>query len=173
MKLKPITLLVSLAALSLVFAGCSPAKETAEKAPTPAVSEPEKSAGDPAEAKTDSEKKPDSKLASYDAARAEAKKDGKLLMLKFEADWCGPCKDMSEAMKSDIVLAEEMKNYTVLHVDIDDPKNKDIAARFYPDSGIPFVIILRPQDESRVTDFLGFDTAPTLARELKAARDKA
>lgn len=170
MKTKSLLLLASILGLTVVFSGCGPDKQVTVKAsPSPsteAIKPAAKTGGKPAA-------KPESKLASYDSARAEAKKEGKLLMLKFEADWCGPCKDLTEAMKSDIVLVEEMKNYTVVNVDIDDPKNKEIAARFYPDSGIPFVIVLRPEDESRVTDFLGFDTASLLARELKAARDKA
>ncbi len=156
MKRKLFFLLPSLAVLALAIAGCVPGKETALK-PSPSAETP----------------KAEAKLTSYDDARAEAKKEGKLLMLKFEADWCGPCRDMTKAMESDIVLVEEMKNYKVVHVDIDDAKNKDIVAKFYPDSGIPFVIILRPEDESRVTDLLGFDSGSVLARELKAARDKA
>lgn len=169
MKLNSLILPACLAALLLAASGCTAGKETAKvEAPKP---EPAKTAdaSEPAKEKTEELVG----TAGYDAARAKAKKDGTLLMVKFEADWCGPCNDMTEAMKSDIVLAEEMKNYTVFHVDIDNPKNKEIAARFYPDSGIPFVIVLRPGDESRVTDFLGFDTGAMLARELKAARDKA
>lgn len=169
MKLNTLILPACLAALLLAASGCTAGKETAKaEAPKP---EPAKSADAPEEVAEKTGEQVGT--AGYDAARAQAKKDGKLLMLKFEADWCGPCNDMTEAMKSDIVLAEEMKNYTVFHVDIDNPKNKEIAARFYPDSGIPFVIVLRPGDESRVTDFLGFDTGAMLARELKAARDKA
>ena len=162
MKSKPAILIACLAAVLIVFGGCAPSKESTAKAPPALTATAE-----------ELDAKPAVTLASYDAARAEAKKNGKLLLLKFEADWCGPCKDMTAAMKSDIVLHEEMKNYTVYPVDIDDPKNKDIAAKFYPDTGVPFVIVLRPEDESRVTDFVGFDTGAMLARELKAARDKA
>lgn len=152
--------MVSLLAAALLFAGCTPVgkkEEAASAAPT--------------ESKESAEKG-DSKPADYASTLAAAKKDGKLLLLKFTASWCPPCQEMKKAMKDDMLLREEIKNYEVLEVDIDNAKNQALRDKFYPDGGIPFVIVLKPGDESRVTDMLGFDDGPAMARALKAARTK-
>lgn len=164
--MKKLISLLALVALGVVFAGCTPApaedsgKDSSSQA---AASEP---------VAKGEESKPALKTASYESSLAAAKKDGKLLLLKFSAEWCGPCQDMSKAMKDDMLLREEIKNYQVLEVDIDDAKNKDLKEKYYPDGGIPFVIVLRPKDGSRVTDLTGFYDGPTMARALKAARTK-
>jgi len=120
---------------------------------------------------TSTKKKPAN--AAYEDARALAKKDGKLLLLAFSADWCPPCKELHKAMKEDLLFTEELKNYLVVEVEIEDEASKDIKEKFYPDGGIPFVIVLKPEDESRVTEVLGFESSLPMVQQLKAAREKA
>lgn len=110
---------------------------------------------------------------AYSQAKALAQKEGKLILLKFSADWCPPCQEMSKAMKNDLLFVEELKHYKVVEVDFDDEDSKDLKEKFYPEGGIPFVMVLRPEDESRVVDQTGFDTALQMVKLLKSAREKA
>jgi thiol:disulfide interchange protein len=166
--MKKLTSLLAVIAVGVIFAGCAPVGPKGEEASGKA---PSSEAAQPTLGKLSADKG-EAKAATYASSLASAKESGKLLLLKFSADWCAPCKEMSKAMKDDMLLREEIKNYQVLEVDIDDAKNKELKEKFYPDGGIPFVIVLRPGDETRVTDLLGFDDGPTMARALKSARTK-
>lgn len=168
--MKKLTAILGLAAITLLFAGCDPVPGKIDRASA------EKPATEQAAVKSpevkDAAEKGEAGAATYASSLASAKENGKLLLLKFSATWCEPCQLMKKAMKDDLLLREEMKNYQVLEVDIDDAKNKELKEKYYPDGGIPFVIVLRPSDESRVTDLLGFDDGPSMARALRAARTK-
>lgn len=162
---------LGLTALGLIIlAGCTaaPAGKAETEAP---VSAPSESKGaEEGKASASSEKTIN---AVYDEARDLAKKEGKLVLLKFSADWCAPCQEMSKAMKNDLLFVEELKHYKVVEVDFDDEASKDLKDKFYPEGGIPFVMVLRPEDESRVVDQTGFDSTLQMVKLLKSAREKA
>ena len=121
----------------------------------------------------------------FAAASAEAKKDGKLMLLAFSgSDWCGWCVKMEKEIYSDKKFINEAKRKFVL-VMIDKPRNKKILSKLaqkqnpelvekYGISGYPSTIIARPDGEV-VTRFVGFQNGGVAAflEKLNAAAKAA
>jgi len=58
-------------------------------------------------------------IQGYRILKNQAKKEGKLLMLRFSADWCVPCRVMEETTLKDAKVQSLMKeNYLSLKIDI-------------------------------------------------------
>jgi thiol:disulfide interchange protein len=73
------------------------------------------------------------------AARAEATKNAKPLLLYFTATWCGPCQRMKSETWSDASVAARLQNYVPMKIDIDlDPA----TAQQYRVDGIPTFVLL-------------------------------
>ena len=53
----------------------------------------------------------------FDATLAQAKADGSLVVVKFTAVWCGPCKEIAPKVKS---LAQQERSGVFASVDVDD-----------------------------------------------------
>jgi thioredoxin 1 len=49
-------------------------------------------------------------------------KSDKLLLVKFGASWCGPCKQIKPHLQK---LSEEMKDIIVVDIDVDDAQDSD------------------------------------------------
>ncbi len=79
-------------------------------------------------------------------------------LLKLQAEWCGPCKNLTQWMQN-INLP-----YEVSVVDIDDNPN---AAAEYGIRGIPAVVLVN-EDNSVVKSATGFEPSRTLLQELVA-----
>jgi thiol:disulfide interchange protein len=78
------------------------------------------------------------------AGEAEAKTSGKKVMAYFTATWCGPCKQMKETTWSDAGVAERLKAYVPVKIDID--QHRDLARKFEV-SGIPAFFVLTDSGE--------------------------
>src|SRR5690348_11680376 len=74
-------------------------------------------------------------------AQALAKKTGKLVLVDFNATWCGPC----QLYKKDVFPTSEFKAATkdVILVEIDVDQQGSLATK-YGVSGIPDIRILSP-----------------------------
>lgn len=55
--------------------------------------------------------------ATFDAAASD---DAKPILIKYEASWCGPCRELSEEMHSDAIV-EKLKPFLLLRIDVDSP----------------------------------------------------
>jgi thiol:disulfide interchange protein len=74
------------------------------------------------------------------AALGRAKTEHKLIILDFEATWCGPCHTMDEWVWSDDEVAAGLRaGYAGVKIDAD--LEKDLVKRFSPD-GYPTMIVL-------------------------------
>jgi len=86
-------------------------------------------------------------LHDFDDAAAEAARTGRLLLIDFETDWCGPCKTMDEWIWSDAEVASAITAGYV-GVKIDGDLEPSLVERFAV-TGYPTMIVLDPAgDES-------------------------
>jgi thiol:disulfide interchange protein len=83
------------------------------------------------------------------AAREEAKRDSKPLLLYFTASWCGPCQEMKSQTWSDAGVETKLRNYVPVKIDIDADQ---AMAQEYRIDGIPaFVLLDREGNVAKAT----------------------
>jgi thiol:disulfide interchange protein len=102
-------------------------------------------------------------------AIARAEKQDKLILLKFYADWCAPCRALSENIMPQEQVQEALENWTVIDVDVDRQGN---YANQYNVSVIPTLVTMSPNGEvlGRID---GMVSAEQLVAFLQAAEKKA
>ena len=103
-----------------------------------------------------------------DAAFAEAKRDGKLLILDLEAVWCHWCHVMEAKTYSDPVVQKILKDhYIALKVD---QNNRPDLARRYQDFGWPATIFFNA-DGTELVKRAGYIPPEAMAKLLQAIVD--
>ncbi len=85
---------------------------------------------------------------------------GKLVLVDFWAEWCGPCKVMSPILNE--VAAESNDEFLVAKVDVD--KNQPLAQKYNVRS-IPTLVAYRNGKE--VARYVGIKTKSFLLKEMK------
>lgn len=90
----------------------------------------------------------------YEQALEANKTDGKLLLVKYTAEWCGPCKKMDRDTFSDpSVIALLQQAGTAIEVDIDQHGKLATEAGI---SAIPTMVLLRGGvEKGRKTGYMG------------------
>ncbi|MBX3388545.1 MAG: thioredoxin family protein [Phycisphaeraceae bacterium] len=106
---------------------------------------------------------------TLDAATKQVEGTDKLVLIKFTAEWCMPCKAMDQTTWRDDKVVEWMKDHGVaIQVDVD--KERDIAGR-YQISAMPTMVMLKGGNEiARKTGYM--DAAGTLKWMDDAAAGK-
>lgn len=99
-------------------------------------------------------------------ASAEAKKKGQILLVDFNATWCGPC----QMYKKEVFPTKAFKVATkdVVLVDIDTDKQPALAEKFKV-SGIPDIRILSPEGKE-LGKLVGFGGPEPLLEALAKAK---
>lgn len=106
------------------------------------------------------------------AALAEAKADGKHVLIDFGADWCPDCRVLGNLMESETVAPFLRANFHIVHVDVGRrDKNLDVVARHHAtaDAWIPAVVVLDASENTvAITDDTVRLTRRTSAPDLLA-----
>ena len=99
--------------------------------------------------------------AYSDAAVAEARAQGRPVVLDFSADWCVPCHELEQNTFTDRGVAEALEPFTRLKVDFtreDAPQTVELRRR-YTITGVPTILFLGPDGRevpaARIVGFLG------------------
>jgi len=98
--------------------------------------------------------------AAYDAAVDEARDTGRLLLLDFSAVWCPPCNLMSAEVLHAEPAPEELEDYVVVVLDVDDPSSWALKDRHHIGS-YPTVVVT-DVDGDELSRNVGYDTPEAL-----------
>jgi thiol:disulfide interchange protein len=91
-------------------------------------------------------------------ALATAKKDGKIVLVQFGANWCGWCHLLHKLFETDQKIAAELKsNYVVIMVDVDKDHNKDVNIKYGNPTryGLPVIVLLDGNGKQLTTQDTG------------------
>ena len=102
-----------------------------------------------------------------DAAMAQAEEEGKPLLIDLYADWCGPCRTLSEQFFPSDELQPVLENFVLAKIDIDTQSGGEIANR-YGVSSIPTIIIAEA-DGTEIERIVG--TTPTAVEYAEALQE--
>jgi len=95
-----------------------------------------------------------------------ARREEKLVLIDFFADWCAPCKRMLNETFLDSAVVSELQHFVFLKIDTDAQPE---VAKHFGVAGIPDFRILRA-DGTEVSRSLGLKGASEVLKELRNAR---
>lgn len=105
-----------------------------------------------------------------DAALAEAKEQGKPVLLYWGADWCPPCAQMKSTLFKDPAFIAETQDFVPVYLNGDTQGAQRWAERFGT-SGYPTVVVLRP-DGTEITRIANTTMASELPGLLRSAASR-
>ncbi len=108
---------------------------------------------------------------TFASAVEQAKAKNQLVMVKFYADWCGPCHELEETTLSDPDVVQRMGQLSAFKADVDSPAGAKLAEK-YKVSGIPAVVFMKP-DGAELARFVGVVSVPEFLGFVKTASEKA
>lgn len=110
-------------------------------------------------------------VAELDAALAQAKADGRPVMLDFYADWCTACLEMEHDTFTDAIVQSRLKGAVLLQADVtlNAPDDRALLERFRL-FGPPGIVFYDAQGNERVdARVIGFQKAADFAQSLQKA----
>lgn len=109
--------------------------------------------------------------STKESGLAKAKANGGYVMLKFEADWCGPCQIMKREAFQNKDVAKLLKNAVVVPVDVDTEAGQRLAAQYHADQ-IPKIVFMKG-DGKVFGEILGYMNVEWLQREVNSVFKRA
>lgn len=108
-------------------------------------------------------------VVDVSSAITEATQQNKPVLLKFHADWCGPCRWMAKEVFAKDSVRQALADWVVVDVDYD--TNRKLAEKYHIPS-VPAFVILSPQGEEVGRWEKGAIPAEQLLDFLQAVRAK-
>ena len=103
-------------------------------------------------------------VGDFAAAQEKAKASGKLVMIDFAAEWCGPCKMLDRTTwKDEGVISAVTEKAVAVRVDVDE--NRELAAQFRIRS-IPTIIFIDGEGKE-VSRLIGYRDAEGFLEEFQ------
>ena len=100
----------------------------------------------------------------FDKALARAAERNRLVLLRFTADWCAPCKVMERSVFPDPKVKQTLTDRVIpVKLDIDDERNEELAWR-YKTTAVPTLLLI--DVDGKVLDRGGFMSAKELVKFL-------
>ncbi len=112
---------------------------------------------------------PSGPVVDISSALTEATRQNKPVLLKFHADWCGPCRWMAKEVFAKDSVRQALADWVVVDVDCD--TNKKLAEKYRVPS-VPAFVILSPRGEEIGRWQNGAMSAEQLLDFLQAVRAK-
>lgn len=110
-------------------------------------------------------------LTDLNAKLAQAKAEGKPVMLDFYADWCVACKEMEHNTFSDPTVIARLKNFVLLQANVT-ANNADDKALFkrFGVLGPPTMVFFNAKgDELKAQQVVGYEPPATFMKHIEAA----
>jgi thiol:disulfide interchange protein DsbD len=109
-------------------------------------------------------------VAALDARLAQAKADGRAVMLDFYADWCVSCKEMERFTFSDPRVQARLKNAVLLQADVTATNDADKALlKRFNLFGPPGLIFWNGAGEQSAYQVIGYEKADKFLASIDAA----
>jgi thiol:disulfide interchange protein len=102
----------------------------------------------------------------FDKAMAEAKQTGKLVMVDFNAEWCGPCKMYEKEVFPTAEFKQKAADFILVNIDTDEQAD---FARKHGVGGIPDIRFFSP-DGKEIGKIVGFVGLQGLIAEMDKAK---
>ena len=110
-------------------------------------------------------------VAELDAALAQAKADGRAVMLDFYADWCTACLEMEHSTFTDAIVQSRLKGVVLLQADVtlNSADDRALLERFRL-FGPPGILFYDAQGAERTeARVIGFQKASDFVQSLQKA----
>lgn len=110
-------------------------------------------------------------VAELDAALAQARADGRAVMLDFYADWCVSCIEMEQGTFTDALVQSRLKGVVLLQADVTLNSGDDRALmQRFGLFGPPGILFFNPQGEEQgAARVIGFQNAQAFLQSLQKA----
>ncbi|HXH60365.1 MAG TPA: thioredoxin family protein [Fimbriimonadaceae bacterium] len=101
------------------------------------------------------------------AAFAQAKKEGKIVMVDFNADWCGPCQQMKREFFTKQEVADALTGVVAVDLNVDNPGDASDIADRYPVEAYPTLLFL-DSNGKEIGRLVGYGGVDDQLRRVKA-----